>query len=203
MEDFDKKIWLDKDRLFRFSIHNEYGICTTIHYSIKEEDGAKNLRFLRHWDYTFTSFYSSDKYNDLKINNYVIDKANPLYIPLMHLLRGENELIIDDDETQELNQNYMRIYFDGKNVNIEFINNLEEEFLPAEKFHVFIKNICADVRSKVDCFDKDTKERLSLFFNEITDKFLEEDVHQMTIEEYLLDNDLLTLDDTKVFVKKI
>ena len=96
----------------------------------------------------------------------------------------------------------MRIHFDRNNVIIDFINNLDNNCTHYEKFNVFIKNVCADVRSKIDCADKDTKERLFFFFREVSEMFIEEE-HQMTIEEYLLDNDLLTLEDTKVFVKKL
>ena len=52
-----------------------------------------------------------------------------------------------------------------------------------DKFHVFIKNIGPDPRSKIDLNYKDTKKRLSIFFNEVID-ILTEEYHQITLEEY-------------------
>jgi len=102
------------------------------------------------------------------------DKRHPLYIPLIHLLNGDDELIIDDDDTHELNENYMRIYRDNENINIDFIYCGEDE-LAFNKFTVFVKNIGYDLRSKIDCQKKDTKDRLHYFFGEVYEKFMEED----------------------------
>ena len=206
MDDFRRKIRLADDRIIEYHTSVDFGKTTIIRYSVIKDDNVSTISFHRGWDYSFNSYYTAYGYSELeniKCESHIIDKTNPLYIPLLHLLNGEDELIIDDDETREINQKYMRINFDGENVIVEFINNLDMDYIPIEKFNIFIKNICADVRSKIDCADKDTKERLFFFFSELADKFQEEDTHQMTIEEYLLDNDLLTLEDTKVFVKKL
>lgn len=204
MDEFERKIKLDDDRIILYHTSVDFGRRTFIRYSIRKNDDVNILTFHRGWDYSFNSYCTkNNELENIKCESHIIDKTNPLYIPLLHLLNGENELIIDDDDTREINQKYMKVYFDGKNVYVEFINNLDRENNDLEKFNIFIKNIGADVRSKIDCADKDTKERLFFFFCELADKFYEEDTHQMTIEEYLLDNDLLTLEDTKVFVKKL
>ena len=54
---------------------------------------------------------------------------------------------------------------------------------------------------KTNLYDiEDTKERLYYFFKEVDDLFKE--YHQMTIEEYLVNNDDLSLDESKKYVKK-
>jgi len=52
---------------------------------------------------------------------------------------------------------------------------------------VFVKNILYDRRSKVDRKSKDTKSRLNNFFNEVYEDLINE-YHQVSIEEYILNN---------------
>ena len=52
---------------------------------------------------------------------------------------------------------------------------------------MFVKNILYDERSKVDRKSKDTKIRLNNFFNEVYEDLINE-YHQISIEEYLLNN---------------
>ena len=138
----------------------------------------------------------------VKKESYVFENSNPLYIPLFHLLKGEEELIIDDDETDEINKKYMRIYLaEDSSIKIDFINDLEKDDL-LDKFSVFVKNIGSDYRSKVDYCNMDTKERLFFFFEEVYDLF-EEEYHQVTIEENLADNGLLTKEESKKYVKEL
>ena len=54
-----------------------------------------------------------------------------------------------------------------------------------QKKVIFIKNVGFDLRSKIDCFKLDTKERLYKFFEDARTTLLE-DYHQITIDEYLL-----------------
>lgn len=70
---------------------------------------------------------------------------------------------------------------------MEFINKLEDENYVLEKFHIFIKNIGPDGRSKIDQYYKDTKIRLFNFFNEVYNT-LTNDYHQINIEKYMLAN---------------
>ena len=52
---------------------------------------------------------------------------------------------------------------------------------------MFVKNILYDRRSKVDRKSKDTKSRLNNFFNEVYEDLINE-YHQVSIEEYILNN---------------
>lgn len=204
MNEFSKKIRVSDHNDLRYNINSGYTQIHTI-TAIDTKDKLNIVKFSRWDDYNFSSYYDYDiSYEEeKKINkqSHTFEKNHPLYIPLLHLLNGVEELIIDDDETQENNKKYMRIYTDQDNINIDFINNLEKE-LELEKFCVFIKNIGFDLRSKIDCLGIDTKERLYFFFQEVYERIIEEN-HQITIEEYLLDKNLLTKDESKKYVKKL
>ena len=94
----------------------------------------------------------------------------------------------------------MRIYKKDSNIAIDFIYNLDD-LHDNRKFYIFIKNISSDGRSKITCLGKDTKERLCFFFKEVYERF-EEEYHQTTIDEYLENNNKLSLDESKKYVKK-
>lgn len=201
MKEFNKEIKVNENEIIRYSINRGYVPISTVTV-INLNDPCKVLRLSRWDDYGFNSYQSVSFKESIKMKKqlYTFDKDNPLYIPLIHLLKGEKELIIDDDDTYELNEKYMRIYHDGENINIEFINNLEED-TSFERFRVFIKNVAPDCRSKIDSYENDTKERLYFFFKEIDELFREE-YHQNTIEEYLVKTNDYSLEESKKYTKK-
>lgn len=69
---------------------------------------------------------------------------------------------------------------------ISFINNKDKSDL-IDKYHIFIKNIAPDGRSKIDHNYQDTKIRLNEFFREV-EEVIKNEYHQMTVEEYLIKN---------------
>ena len=198
MKEFSKEIKVNSNEKVRYDYID--GISIT---AINEKDCPNDIKFCRSDDYYFDSWYDIDdeEYYTKKRQLHTFERNHSLYIPLLHLLNGEKELIIDDDDTYELNKKYMRIFLDGDNINIEFIYNLDEN-LAFNKFCVSIKNIGFDLRSKVDDLGLDTKKRLYLFFNEIGNIFSEE-YHQITLEEYLLNNNSLSLEESKKYVKSL
>ena len=202
MNNFSKKIDLDNYNSLNYYITDGYVPVTTV-VAISKKDFNRTIKFSRWDDYSFSSHYDIDfdEYEKLNKESHTFSKSHSLYIPLLHLLNGKKELIIDDDETCEINKKYMKIYIDGDNINIDFINELEKDE-SFDKFHIFIKNIGFDLRSKIDCENLDTKERLYFFFKEI-DEYVNEKYHQMTIEEYLLNNSNLSLEESKKYVKKL
>ena len=135
-------------------------------------------------DYGFNGWI----YNDKEINSisFNFDKNHPLYFPLFHLLNYDDELLIDDDATRENNKIYIRLYREKDIIYMDFIDELNEDNR-IDKFYVFIKNITKDGRSKMDQENKDTKIRLFEFFNEVHNTLLM-DNHQISMEEYLLEN---------------
>ena len=202
MIEYKKTIKINDDRILKFYISDGYAQpMYTIMEGFIENDEIKKTYNLSQWDdYGFTAWINNiDK--DIKTISYEFDINHPLYIPLIHLLNYDEELIIDDDDTNELNKKCMRIYNKKDKILVDFINKLEDNnyYSTSEKFHVFIKNIVTDGRSKIDCQYKDTKERLFIFFNEVYDIFTK-DHQQISIEEYLLKNN--QEEEAKVFKKE-
>ena len=202
MIEVNKEIEINSKHKITYNVmdgYTEYQVIT----DIDNTDEPKNIKFCRWDDYCFRSWQHAefDEYMKKKVQSHEFTKENPLYIPLLNLLNGEPELIIDDDDTPGINQNYMRIYLDGEIIKIDFYH-LSDRVEKFDKFSVFIKNICPDIRSKIDCNDLDTKERLYFFFQDLYYYFTEE-YHQMTLEEWLLANDKLDLEESKKFTKKL
>jgi hypothetical protein len=201
MEELNKEIKISDKKIIRYEIRSGYVPIQTVTYA-NLENGIKTISFSRWDDYCFRSYHEMDfkDYDNSKREEHVFEKDNPLYIPLLHLLDGEDELIIDDDETSEMNKKYMRICKEEEKIIVVFINELGKD-TDLEKFNIFIKNIDFDLRSKIDCLRKDTKDRLYFFFQEVHEKMIEDD-HQISMDEYLLNNNLLTNEESKKYVKK-
>lgn len=187
MDCYEKKI--GKNKIIRYITNNSNR--TIQEYVLKDGKPIKNYSLSKYDDYGFNG-HIYIKEND----TYILDKVNslsfdfsidhPLYIPLLNLLNGDDELIIDDDYTNNLNKKYMIIKRKHDKIYLCFVNSLEEDEL-IYKFFVFIKNIMFDSRSKIDYMNKDTKDRLYLFFEEIDEVFKGE-YHQLTLLEYLVNN---------------
>ena len=187
MDSYERTVMVGENRIINYTISDGYVPMHTIREDFIEKGKIiKNYKLCRWDDYGFTGWINNDANNQESINlvSYKFDINHPFYIPLLHLLQGDEHLIIDDDQTQELNKKYMMITKEEDNIVITFANNLESNST-INRFYVFIKNIGPDARSKIDCFYKDTKERLDSFFKEIYELVTEE-YHQITIEEYLL-----------------
>ena len=202
MIEVNKEIELNSKHKITYNVmdgYTEYQVIT----DIDNTEEPKNIKFCRWDDYCFRSWQHTDfdEYMKKKVQSHEFTKENPLYIPLLNLLNGEHELIIDDDETPEDYRNYMYIYLDGETIKIDFYH-LSDYIKGFDKFSVFIKNIGHDIRSKIDCADLDTKERLYFFFQDLYYYFTEE-YHQMTLEEWLLANGKLDLEESKKFTKKL
>ena len=200
MKELKKEIILDETKTISYNVNGDsIPIHTITENNINNY--PRNIQFCKWEDYCFKSWYALcyEDYKLVKNESHNFDKDHPLYLPLMHLLNGKKELIIDDDETQELNKKYMRILFDDGIININFINKFNNDD-SMNKFSIFIKNVNFDLRSKIDCQKLDTKERLYFFFEELYTLF--DEYHQTTIEEYLLSNNYLSLEESKKYVKK-
>lgn len=114
-----------------------------------------------------------------------IPPYDPLYFCFLEFLGNLNEIVIDSDDVNELNKKTLTIRKkeDGE---IELIYKCTLENVSAcDKFNIFIKNVGFDLRSKIDSFHLDTKERLYKFFENARFTLLEE-YHQISIDEYML-----------------
>ena len=192
MEAFNKEIIINDKKKVKYDVCEGY-TPTHIITDVDLTNNVKTLKIMKYDDYAIKSWndISFEEYQKAKNELHIFEKNHPLYIPLLHLLDGKRNLIIDDDDTYEVNKKFLKVFYNKKYIGIDFINELEEDD-SFDKFSVFIKNIGFDLRSKIDCGDKDTKERLYMFFNEVYNLFSEE-YHQMTIEEYLLEKGSLDL----------
>ena len=186
MRNIDKEIKLNDDRTIRYHYDDQF--IGTVSVSEIFKDGT-DYRLYRTDDYTFTAYdFNDDHVHDREIA-FRFDINHPYYMPLLHLLSGDDELVIDDDNTREDMLKYLKISKENDDIILTFVNNKEdmEREIVAEKYYVFIKNIMFDGRSKLDRvdFDNNVKKRLFRFFCELDEVFAY-DYHQITIEEYML-----------------
>ena len=203
MKEFEKEIILDKDRILKYSISDGFVPFYTIRETILKDGKPYKYFTLNRWDDYCFNGWMEEEYDTKSKLQFVFDANHPLYIPFMHLLCGNSELIIDDDDTPDLYMKYMRIFLKNHKVFLEFINKLKtNNSIFDEKYRVFIKNILYDIRSKLGR-DNYVKNRLHLFYEEIDDMFNEE-IHQYTTEEYLIQKDgYISLNESKKYVRKL
>ena len=186
MEDYRKRIDLGNGIVeeVNFTTDNYCGYHLSIVKTYKGKDNIKTIRLNMWDDFAFTG-YSSDNYNDnIEVIDFKFDSNDPLYFPLNRLLEYQNPIIIDDDETYGELRKYMEIKKEDDDITITFNDTMikEEDYDPFEKWRVFIKNIAADSRSKIE--DDNLKYKLIEFFREVQEIF-SSDYHQISIDEYL------------------
>ena len=187
MEDFEKRIQINDNRILIYNISKGYVKPTyTIMEGFIENGELVKTYSLSQWDdYGLNGWIIDDKC--VKKISFEFDMNHPLYFPLFHLLNYDDELLIDDDDTLEDNKRYMLIYRKVDKIYMDFIDELEDNKYMTGRFNVFIKNILNDVRSKIDHNYKDTKKRLIMFFRE-ANNILINGYHQGSIEDVLLEN---------------
>lgn len=183
MKEVEKRIKISENRVLIYKVLEGFTKPT---YFISEgfiENGEILKTYdLNQWDdYGLNAWTEDENVNKI---SFEFDINHPLYMPLFHLLNYDKELLIDDDGTIEDNKRYILITRKDNKINMDFIDNTDC-IHGGERFRIFIKNICTDGRSKIDRYNKDTKKRLLLFFNE-SNKILNEIIHQINIEECML-----------------
>ena len=187
MEQMEKRIQISDNRILIFNITQGYANPTfTIMEGFLENGDIIKTYSLSRWDdYGLNGWINNDE--GVNKVSFEFDIKHPLFLPLFHLLDYEEELLIDDDDSKEDNKKYLLIHRKKDIIYMDFIDELEDSFYTGERFHVFIKNIGFDGRSKIDRDQKDTKERLFAFFSEAYDEILGK-YHQINFEEYFLAN---------------
>ena len=202
MENIERTLKVNDNRIIKFYITENYTTRYSLtEYFIEDDEISKSYTLSRWDDYQFTGWKNISLKEKECINSisYDFDTKHPLYIPLLHLLKDDEYLLIDDDDTLELNKKYMVVKKEEDKISLTFTNNLEKDDI-YNKFSTFIKNTCRDSRSKI--YYEDTKERLNFFFKEITDLCLE-DRHQISMEEYLLNTRNSEDEEVKKYVKNM
>ena len=179
-----KKIKIDENRILQYDTCDGYVMMHTIReYFLKDGRLDREYNLSRWDDYMF---YGRDKETQNSTLTFSFDVDHPLYFPLFHLLKGEDELIIDDDDCWDEKKRYMRIYIKDMMIYLEFHNSIwNDDESRRDKYRVFIKNIGPDNRSKIDTCYSDVKKRLTTFFEEMIEVITEE-WHQISIEEYMV-----------------
>ena len=184
-----KKIELESGNIIIFDISDAY--CGNMYQLTKAylKNGQLEKTFtLSMWDdYGFNALVVDDE--EHKKRNFVsfdIPFEDPIYFCFHRFLNEKEEIVIDTDDLEEENFKTMTIRRkENFDIEIIFDNRLNFDDFSIEKFHVFIKNVMHDIRSKIDCNKYDTKGRLARFFQDVTSVMTEE-CHQITIDEYLL-----------------
>lgn len=154
--------------------------CCTISKGYFKNDMLEKSITLSIWDdFSFEGYIENTK--DISELSFEFDIDDPLYFCLNRLLSTCDELLIDDDDTYQKNQKYMKIIKNNDNIIITFVNNLVD-YKEYGKFNIFIKNIFDDDRSKIK--SSDIKDKLVKFFKE-AEMVLSEEYHQVTVDEYV------------------
>ncbi len=187
MKDLEKRIQINDNRVILYNISKGYSKHTyTITEGLMENGEVKKTYSLSQWDDYGLNGWTDNDENVNKVS-FEFDMDHPLFLPLLHLLNYDDELTIDDDDSVENNKKYMSIYRKDNKIYMDFVDNLKDDnqINFGERFHVFIKNILPDGRSKIDRDHKDTKKRLIVFFNEAHEVLVKK-CHQISIEECML-----------------
>ncbi len=175
MAEFEKAIDTD-ERKFRYGVTKDSYIATqTIKEGFFEGDEfIKSYTLCRYDDFFFEGWNTKDNTKNLSFS---FDVGHVLYLPLLHLLNYDDQLVIDDDDTLETNKKCLVIKKKGPTIYLTFYDKTGDK-----DFRVFIKNILYDLRSKIDRNNEDTKGRLHLFFNAVNSMFVT-GYTQTTLEE--------------------
>lgn len=179
----EKRIKLENDDIIIVNIDSSLIYCDKVTISkgyFKNGNLEKTISFCIWDDFSFEAWCCEDE--SLKHLAFDFEESDPLYSHLERLLGRDDELIIDDDDTHEELKKIMRIYKVGNRINISFENNLEKLDIIG-KFHIFIKNIMNDYRSKIDCNGENTKIRLINFFRRIQNEFFDTKLEILTEEK--------------------
>lgn len=140
-------------------------------------------------DYSFQAYLFDSNFDDINSINFIIKKDNPFYNSLNKFLNKDDLIIIDDDDTSEINKKLLQISRSQEEIIVSFSNELgKNEY---EKFNVFVKNIATDYRSKIDSGDFDTKDRLYRLFENFREDFCPE-----TLEEYPIKSEQIIMERT-------
>ena len=188
MINYEKTIKVDENRIMKYTISEGYiKPVYSLHEGFLQNGELKKGYSLSQWDdYGLNAWIEDD--NESDIISFEFDVSHPLYIPFFHLLNYDEQLIIEDDGIKEYGKKYLHIYRNDNKMLIDFIDKINNNYMDwGERFHVFIKNIVFDGRSKIDCDKKDTKIRLHNFFKEIN-QILTKDCRQISLEDYYMEN---------------
>ena len=192
---FEKTIKLSDERIIKFYISEGLSTRYSIEeYFIENDEMHKDYRLSVDDHYSFIGWINASlpTKEEMETLSYDFEPNHPLYAPLNHLLRDDKQLIIDDDHTIGDNKKVLLLSKDEDRITMDFINHLAKDDVQS-KFSIFSRGIISDPKTKAT---PEIKERLRLFFNEAINQ-----MYQISIEEYLLNEKGIEDEDVKVFMK--
>ena len=145
------------------------------HYSLIQDD---NYYFNADLDFDLAT-----EENNKKLI-FDIDVNHPLFFSFLHLLNGEEELIINDSTNKENESKYLSIKNEEDIITLNFVDKIKNESL-SKKFKIKFDSTLDYLTSKESVKDNDTRERLNIFFEESCN-LLFDGYHQIDFEEYTL-----------------
>lgn len=171
------KAWLDKEVCcgYSFTVSKGYFL---------NEVFEKSIKFTMWDDFSIIGFSHDKHKKEVEDIEFSFSINDPLYFPLNRLLMHKNPLVIDDDDTYGFLRKYMEIKKEEASITVKIFNKManDKDYDYIEKWRVFIKNIGADPRSKIE--DNNIKYNLVRFFRE-AEAICFEEYHQITMDEYL------------------
>ena len=175
----EKKV-RENDKLYVYNLDKEDGSSSLNIYEFGESGDVKGeLYFVEYQDYGFKA-YDFDNW-EIEEKEFIFTIDDLIYLPLKHMLKGDESLVIEDDFTREDNIRYVEI-INGDIITVRFVDKKDDLI---DRLSINIKNIMYDGRSKIDQRGLDTKDRIWRFYQELYQEF-SKDYHQITIEEHLL-----------------
>ncbi|MDD3453001.1 MAG: hypothetical protein PHN42_01820 [Bacilli bacterium] len=182
--EIDKIIEINENIKIRIIIKKSYcGYFSSYEMAeFKDKELERTVSFNQWDDYGFNAFCLNCDMNIINKVDFKIDKNNLFYTPLKKFLGNEELIIIDDDDTREINKKTLQFLQAKDVIIISFDNQLGKNEM--EKFNIFVKNILTDYRSKIDDGNFDTKDRLYKLFEDLREVFCPE-----TLKDYPLKSD--------------
>jgi len=200
MEDFNKTIIVNNNRIIKFYISEVYSIKYDDYipkyiieeYFIEKEEMYKSYRLSFDDKVTFTGWINAGlkEKESIKTLSFEFDSKHPLYSPLIHLLKRDKSLVINDDDTSKIRTKYMKISKNEEKISIDFKNNKKNDNTQ-DKFQITFKSITPNKKKYID-----TKERLRILFKELINQ-----MYQISIEEYLLNTIGIEDENVKIYMK--
>lgn len=184
----EKEIKLLDKNTVSIDVSNDYlvaGTRITKRY-FKSGEYVKDFCLSMWDDYGFDAWVDDvETLKNASTISFDIPRYDPLHFCFLEFLGNNNEIVIDSDDVEELNKKTLTIRKKENDVIELIFENLLENISACDKFNIFVKNVGFDLRSKIDSFHLDTKERLYQFFENARICLLDE-YHQISIDEFML-----------------
>ena len=145
------------------------------HYSLVQDD---KYYFSAELDFDLASEESSNRLI------FDIDIEHPLFFPFLHLLNGEDELIIKDNSNDKNESKFLCIKNKNEKIILNFIDKIRSESL-TKKFRIEFDSILDYFTGIESVKNNDTREKLKVFFDESCNILLD-GYHQINFDEYTL-----------------